>query len=152
MISILVATIVWIVYCIASCVKYGVPKSLSDTYYTPIGRRYLPLTLGVVVISLLPPSLDLVVPQAQWAVFLALGGLAFVVATPKSRDDYQGKIHLGAAIISAICTQVVVAIHTPQLLWVWLPASGLLLLKHGRIFWIEMLCFVTCISTLLTIA
>lgn len=151
MLFIIIAITALLTYCLAYYLCHGIPQSLSDTYYSPIGKTFLPITLAVVVVSLLPTSIELVKPEAQWAVFLSLAGLAFVGVTPLHRDNFEGKIHLGAAIVSAIATQAIVAYHFPGILWVWLPGVCILFLPRGRVFWIEMLCFATCITTLLAL-
>lgn len=150
MFTTLFALLLWTAYNVLIVVKHGFQSSLSATYYTATGRRLLSLMLLAVIALLAVTAFDSVRPESQFSVFLSLAGLAFVAFTPLSRDDFEGKVHLGGAIVSGIGTQLLVAMNFPSLLTLWIFYPLALLHHRGsQLFWAEMIMFYNVAITLL---
>lgn len=150
MITTSIALLLWTAYNVLIVVKHGFQSSLSATYYTATGKRLLPLMLLAVIALLAVTAFDSVCEDSQFAVFLSLGGLAFVALTPLSRDDFEGKVHLGGAIVSGIGTQLLVAMNFAPLLLLWVAYIPLhFLCPKSRLFWAEMIMFYNITITLL---
>lgn len=150
MITTSIALFLWTAYNVLIVVKHGFQSSLSATYYTATGKRLLPLMLLSVVALLAFTAFDSVCEDSQFAVFLSLVGLAFVALTPLSRDDFEGKVHLGGAIVSGVGTQLLVAINCPLLLTLWLLYPlAFLIHRRSQLFWAEMIMFYNTAVTIL---
>lgn len=150
MITTSVALLLWTAYNILVVAKHGFQSSLSATYYTATGRRLLPLMLLAVIALLAVTAFDSVRPESQFSVFLSLAGLAFVAFAPLSRDDFEGKVHLGGAIVSGVGTQLLVAMNFAPLLLLWVAYIPLhFLFPRSRLFWAEMIMFYNTSTALL---
>lgn len=150
MISTSIAILLWTAYNILVVAKHGFQKSLSATYYTKTGRALLVPMVITTIILLGITSFGIVKPDSQFAVFLSLMGLAFVAFTPRSRDDFDGKVHSVGAAVSGIGTQLLVAMNLPCLLVMWvLYPLALLLHRRSQLFWAEMIMFCNASITIL---
>lgn len=143
MITFLLAIIIFIGYNAWSIVRYGLPPSLSSTYYTPLGRRLLVpvMTASGVLLAYAfrsPHWMDII------SAVLGIGGYILVACSPQSRDKKEGRTHLVCAIISAIGTQLLVITNSPYLLISWLAILPLWRWKkHALALWAEYICFIT---------
>lgn len=150
MTAIICAMALFVGYNVWFMFKYGLPPSLSSTYYTPLGRRLLVPVMtasGVLLAHAFrsPHTLDYL------CAILAIGGYLLVACSPQSRDKKEGRTHLIAALISGIGTQLLVATNYPYLLSLWIVLLPLSLWsKHAIVLWAEYICFTSaCIVILL---
>lgn len=148
-------------YIFVSILNFGIPKSLSETYYLyEFGRGFggiFSICFGIAVAILLPAWIQMSEGSPfQFLGFLAPSSLLFVAVAPRFKEDFEGKVHSVSAIFAAICA----------LLWVILVAKdyislvigfgamavlGLIIksLRKNLVFSLEMISFV---STYLAIA
>ena len=157
--NIVIAIIILLVYTIALCIKGGgVPSSLSASVFDlPQNKRWVwTVMLYAVCFCVLVPFgwhgvsfLDKVSENTQFLAFIAIAALAFVGAAPLVADktDLAYKVHCVAAVVCAVCSQLVLVFNQPWLLLCWIPwvVALLLISKYGRwytiTFWAEMVCF-----------
>ena len=122
----------------------GVAESLSATYYK-VKKPYLfQLALGLTGFLMMIYLLD--VTAGKWFQFLsffATSALIFVAFAPDYKQMLEGKVHVGAAMTSAIAVLALVA-----LMGYWyvpiLPALAafFIIRKFGnKTYWLEMVCF-----------
>ena len=92
---------------IAGCIiVYGIPESLSATYYS-LGKHgwIFQVCIFLIGVLLLPVWLSLSEESHQFLAFLSCASLCFVASAPCFRLELQGKIHYSAAVIC--CTSVI---------------------------------------------
>lgn len=81
--------------------KFGIPKSISDSYYL-LGKQgwMFQVTLFLVAFSVMPTLINKSSEDTQFLAFLSCAGLIFVGAAPFFKRTFDGKIHF---ISAAIC-------------------------------------------------
>lgn len=117
--------------------NFGIPTSISDTYYNTERKWLFPITLAVTIGTALIPMLNCTPTKYQFLSFLTLAGIMFVASAPAFRKEFEGKIHFGAAIISGICatTWLICISGIP-----WLAIAGVVVAIfqwNRKVFWIE---------------
>ena len=140
-------------YTIALCIKGGgVPSSLSASVFElPKGKRWIwTAVLFAVCFLCVPTYVEVTSENTQFLAFIAIAALAFVGAAPLVTDktDLAYKVHCVAAVVCAVCSQLVLVFNQPWLLDCWFPWVGYLVYmaidkKHWttKVFWAEMVCF-----------
>jgi hypothetical protein len=145
------AIFMYVIYLAISLMLFGVPKSLSATYYLFKDRvdnlKYLfPAMIVMMVMFMTPCWLELSKYSAfQFTAFLSMGGLLFVGATPTFRDsEMDSKIHDVAAYLCAILAVLWIVLVTQYwyiLLIVCIVVGALAYVtktwKTSHIFWLE---------------
>ena len=158
--NIVLAIIILLGYTIALCIKGGgVPSSLSASVFDlPKSQRWIwTVMLYAVCFCVLVPFgsggvsfLDKVSENTQFLAFIAIAALAFVGAAPLVMDktDIAYKVHCVAALVCAVCSQLVLVFNQPCLLLCWVPFVAYevwrLTMKQPwatQTFWAEMVCF-----------
>ena len=130
----------------------GTAESLSATYYK-VKKPYLfQLALGLTGFLMMIYLLD--VTAGKWYQFLsffATSALIFVAFAPDYKQMLEGKVHVGAAMTSAIAALALIT-----LMGYWyvpvLPAliAFFIIRKYGnKTYWLEMVCFVSIFITIL---
>lgn len=120
-------------YIIYFVIKYGVPHSLSATYYSIAYKVAFSLVLAVSAGLVLPTLLSITPVKYQFLAFLAIAGIMFVAAAPDYRnDDLVDYVHTGSAIFSLIISQILVFLISPYILMLWIP-----LILYIIILWIN---------------
>ena len=109
-ISFIIMNVAFWAYVIPMCIKYGIPTSISDSYYKL--RRNLQGLFTLSMWGVAIPAIILGVEQSGLA-FLAGVGIAFVGASPafKSKDgkhSMEGTIHRIGALIGLIGSQLMI--------------------------------------------
>ena len=126
--------------------KFGVPKSLSESFYNLGGRKgkgYLfYLMLAITVFLLIAPLVE----AAQYWGFLTAASLAFVGAAAAFKDDKTQKIvHITSALLSALCacftlyTMGELIVLIPVIIIVVTSALLTKTVKQSLTFWMEMI-------------
>ena len=130
----------------------GVAESLSATYYK-VKKPYLfQLALGLTGFLMMIYLLD--VTAGKWYQFLsffATSALIFVAFAPDYKQMLEGKVHVAAAMTSAIAALTLIV-----LMGYWyvpiLPAltAFFIIKKYGnKTYWLEMVCFASIFITAL---
>ena len=134
----------------AYCLYAGIAESLSATYYK-VKKPYLfQLALGITGFLMMIYLLD--VTAGKWYQFLsffATSALIFVAFAPDYKNMLEGKVHVGAAMTSAIAALTLIV-----LMGYWyvpiLPAVAAIFIirKFGnKTYWLEMVCFASIFLT-----
>lgn len=153
-ISIIVATVIYVAYNAICLALFGIPESLSNTYYLwkeKNGKGYLfCLMMYAVVAFMMPAWLTLSEGSTfQFLAFLAPMSIAFVGTAPKFKDDkLEGNVHSISAVIAAACSLLWVALVTPFwwmiLIWLGLIAMASILTSSYKtclVYWLEQVAF-----------
>ena len=153
-ISIIAATVSYLTYNAICLTLFGVPESLSNTYYLwkgKNGKGYLfPLMMYAVVSLMMPAWITMSEgSDFQFLAFLAPAAIAFVGTAPAFKsDDLENVVHTTAAIVAAICSLAWVAVITPYW-WMILVCFGFIALaailtssyKSCLVYWLEQVAF-----------
>ena len=115
----LLCILLYILYII---INYGIPHSLSATYYSIIHKVTFSLVLAVSAGLILPILLEITPISYQFLPFISIAGVLFVAAAP----DYQGNnltdyVHTTSAIVALIASQIWVYLISPWTLLFWIP-------------------------------
>ena len=153
-ISIIIATIIYDAYNAISLANFGVPHSLSMTYYLwnqKSKKGYLfPMMMYAVVAFMMPALITMSEgSDFQFLAFLAPASIAFVGTAPKFlSDDLENKVHSIAALIAAVCSLAWVVLVTPYwwiiLVWFGFVAITAILTstyKTSIVYWLETIAF-----------
>lgn len=153
-ISIIVATAIYVAYNAICLVLFGIPESLSNTYYLYKEKRnkgwLFPLMMYAVVALMMPAWITMSEgSDFQFLAFLAPAAIAFVGTAPAFKsDDLENKVHSISAVIAAACSLAWVALVTPY--WVTIPAwlvfvaavaSSTRSVKTALVYWLEQVAF-----------
>ena len=154
--NIVLAIIVLLGYTIAMCIKGGgVPSSLSASVFDlPKGKRWIwTVVLSAVCFLCVPTYVEVTSDSTRFLAFIAIAALAFVGAAPLVADktDMAYKVHCVAAVVCAVCSQLVLVFNQPCLLLCWIPwvccfaislfSKNIHYKWNTKVFWAEMVCF-----------
>lgn len=155
MVTLLIVSITLFVSYIGYTVgMYGIPASISDTYYR-LGKRGWLFTLfclaesSLLVASFIEASKE----EYQFLAFIASASLAFVGSAPLFKEDYNRNIHYVSAGICALASlvwQVLMSFWYVPLITFLGGVIVLACLKFKKpVFWMEMCAFISTYITLL---
>lgn len=153
-ISIIIATTVFVAYNAVAIALFGIPESLSMTYYLykeKYNKGFLfPAMMYLVVAFMMPAWITMSEGcNFQFLAFLAPAAIAFVGTAPAFlSSDLENKVHSIAALIAAACSLLWVILVTPYW-WTILVFLGLVALaafltktyKTAYVYWLEMVAF-----------
>lgn len=153
-ISIIVATIIYVAYNAISLALFGIPESLSNTYYLykeKSNKGWLFSLMMYTVVALMMPAWITLSEGSdfQFHAFLAPAAIAFVGTAPAFKsDDLENVVHTTAAIVAAICSLAWVVVITPYwymiLVWFGYIALASILTstyKTCLVYWLEQVAF-----------
>ena len=153
-ISIIAATVIYLAYNAICLALFGIPKSLSDTYYLwkeHNGKGYLFCLMMYVVVALMMPAWITMSEGSdyQFLAFLAPAAIAFVGAAPAFMGSrLENRVHSVSAIFAAGCSLAWVVLVTPYwyVILIWFAAAALRCfltksLKTSMIYWLECIAF-----------
>ena len=130
----------------------GTAESLSATYYK-VKKPYLfQLALGITGFLMMIYLLDLTAGKwYQFLSFFATSALIFVAFAPDYRNMLEGKVHVAAAMVSAIAALTLIVLmgywYVPILPFL---VSIIIIKRYGnKTFWLEMACFASIFITAL---
>ena len=105
--TLLVASIlVMMIYLSYIVERYGIPNSISDTYYLLGGKPKGLVFQGVLALTaflMLPVLLSRSSESTEFLAFLACAGLLFVAAAPLFKDASERIIHFVSAFVCCGC-------------------------------------------------
>lgn len=150
----IIATTIFVAYNAVSLANFGIPKSLSMTYYlwkqkNETGWMFC-LMMYLVVALMMPAWISLSEGSSfQFLAFLAPASIMFVGTAPRFKDgDLENKVHTISAIIAAACSLLWVALVTPyrwvMLIWLGFIALAAILTssyKTAYTYWLEQVAF-----------
>lgn len=126
-----------LIYVFWYSIKYGIPETLSDTYYT-VGYWFTGV-IWIIAALLVPQAIELT-GETKIIPFAAIFGLLLVGCAPEFKG-WERETHIGGACLAGIGSQLFLIIYTtpyPLILWIF----PIIFRKSKKIvFWIELLCF-----------
>lgn len=159
-----IATAIFTAYNVVAIKLFGIPESLSNTYYLYQGiddglKRLFPAMMFTMVVLMLPGWLDIAEDSSyQFLAFLACSGILFVGFAPAFKDyQTESHVHTSAAIISAIASLLWICLVTP--FWWFIPLVSAIViysaiktqtLEKSLVFWLEIIAFYSTFSAIIT--
>lgn len=165
-----VAILLFTVYNIVSLCKFGVPESLSNTFYLwndvkkNLGYIFTGMMFTVAML-LMPAWLEITEVISSWShnltvlPFFAAAAIAFVGAAPAFKSNkLESTVHTVAAIIAAIFSILWCCVVCYSVAWIIVPASLLIIWsialltkthKTAKVYWWEMVAFLATFTTII---
>lgn len=144
-------------YTVAVCIKFGIPTTLSESYYFIYKKYLFTLVLWLSGFLLLPPIMEMTGGDTQIIPFLSIIGIMIVGAAPKYKEQ-ERTLHIIGATMAGFFSQLWIILYAyPWTLLTWfiliIWAIGILiesklvkwseeLDKRKWFFWAEMLAFI----------
>jgi hypothetical protein len=127
----LISVLIFVAYIGAILAVYGVPASVSETFYLlPKGWRWLFTAFCLGVSIIVAPWLDATPDAWQFLAFLAVGGLCFVGVAAEFKEDFVKRVHYWGAGVCAVASQ----------LWIFIVAG---------LWWVSLACLIAAGGTCL---
>lgn len=125
-------------YAIMECLLYGIPKSLSQSWFS-IVHKWIFSAIMVVASVLLFMTLMEILPQLyQCLGFLCCAGGVLIGFAPNLNDEVEHSVHMLGATLLALCSQIIVLLLCPHLLLAWIVTLPVIFLcSECVVFWIE---------------
>lgn len=153
-ISIIAATAIYLAYNAISLALFGIPKSLSDTYYLWKKHNgkgwYFSLMMYAVVALMMPAWITMSEgSDFQFLAFLAPAAIAFVGTAPRFKDTtLENHVHMTSAYLAAAFALAWVALVTPYwwVILIWLCSITCLAVltssyRQALVYWLETIAF-----------
>ena len=144
-------------YTVAVCIKFGIPTTLSESYYFIYKKYLFTLVLWLSGFLILPPIMEMTGGDTQIIPFLSIIGIMIVGAAPKYKEQ-ERTLHIIGATMAGFFSQLWIILYAyPWTLLTWfiliIWAIGILiesklvkwseeLDKRKWFFWAEMLAFI----------
>lgn len=152
--SIIIAACIYVAYNAVALALFGVPESLSNTYYLyqdKCNKGWLFCAMMYLVVAFMMPAWITMSEGSdfQFLSFFTPASLMFVGTAPKFKDSYlENKVHTYSAYLAAVCSLLWVGLVTPYwwtiLAWTGLVAAIVLLTKTWKsalVYWLETIAF-----------
>jgi hypothetical protein len=153
-ISIIIATVIFVAYNAVSLALFGIPKSLSMTYYLykeKYNKGFLFPTMMYLVVAFMMPAWITMSEGSnfQFLSFLAPAGILFVGSAPAFlSSDLENMVHQVSAYLAAAFSLLWIVLVTPYwwiiLVWVGIITAFAFFTKSVKtsyIYWLEMVAF-----------
>ena len=90
----------------------GLPYSISETYYHTLSRWTFPICLVSAGAFATMPLLNHTPETYQFLAFLIIASILFVAAAPAFKEEFEGKVHYGAAATLGLSALVWIILTT----------------------------------------
>ena len=144
-------------YTVAVCIKFGIPTTLSESYYFIYKKYLFTLVMWLAGFLILPPIMEMTGGDTQIIPFLSIIGIMIVGAAPRYKEQ-ERTLHIVGATTAGFFSQLWIILYAyPWTLLTWailiIWAIGILiesklvewseeLDKRKWFFWAEMLAFI----------
>ena len=163
-----VAILIFTIYNIAALSKFGIPSSLSATFYLwngikpNLGYIFTGMMFAL-ALTLMPAWLEITEVISCWShyltvlPFLGAGSIAFVGSAPAFRGcKLENKVHMVSAALAAVFSLLWCAVVCYKIAWIipislvlcWGIAFATKTNKTGRDWWWEMVAFLATFTTI----
>ena len=133
----MISFILIILYIIYIIINYGIPKSISASYYLLKHKIIFSLTLLLSVILSTNQFMDITPYNFKFLPFIFLSGIVFVAVAPNfMSSDLTSKVHDISAIVSFLASQIWIAIidPIPLILWIFILLYIIIKFKEYKSF------------------
>lgn len=132
-----ISAVIISVYLIGYIRNFGIPTSISDTYYHTVHKWQFPLILALSGGLELIPFIDVTPEHYKFLAFLSIAAIFFVAASPAFKEELVGKVHAGASILLglAVLAWLILTSGVP-----YIAIAGTLVgvvAKKNYVFWLE---------------
>ena len=136
------------IYLLIYLSRYGVPESVSATYYSDFPKWSFSSTLVLAGGFLLVPWIE-ISEKTEFCAFIATVSVFFVAFSPTFKEKFVGRVHYGSAIALFIAS--IVWLLANDGFWAFLLASCMpaAIYRKKWLFWVEIGLFVSIYSTLI---
>lgn len=136
----IIAFSVLVSYVVMECLMFGIPKSLSQSWFSIVHKWIFSAVMISAAVLLFLTFMEILPMEWQWLGFICSLGALCIGAAPNLLDDMQHSIHMTGAFLLALASQGIVALLCPSALFVWVVAMPvILLLRKNVAFWVEMI-------------
>ena len=163
LISVLMAFAIYLIYNGITIKLFGIPNSLSNTFYLykqkeEWMRIFFPTMMVLLVVFLMPAWLEISAASAlQFLVFFAASGLLFVGSAPAfMSSDLENKVHTYSAIGAVVFALlwVIFASKAWFMIPIWFAVIALIAWltktwKSALIYWLENVTFMSTFTSIL---
>lgn len=128
-------------YLLFVCSLCGIPTSISETYYRRFGSKWVFSGVLVTAAALaVAPLLDITPDSYKFLAFFIIAGIFFVAASPAFKDEFEGKIHTGAALVLCVATLawLILTAGVPYIALAGVAVGLIRIRKQEFIFWLEL--------------
>lgn len=152
--SIIIAACIYVAYNAVALAFFGVPESLSNTYYLyqdKCNKGWLFCAMMYLVVAFMMPAWITMSEGSdfQFLSFLAPVGIMFVGTAPRFKDSMmENRVHSVSAVMAAVCSLLWVGLVTPYwwtiLAWLGIVAAAAVLTKTWKsalVYWLETVAF-----------
>lgn len=157
LIFVLTAFVIYFIYNAVALSLFGVPKSLSMTFYLFKEKKnwtciFFPIMMLTMAGALLPAWLEISVgSDLQFTAFLAAAGIIFTGSAPAFKSSsLENSVHMTSAVVAAIFALLWVALvaNLWYVILVWLIAITVIAfltksVKSSYIYWLETVAFLS---------
>ena len=163
LICVSIAFTIYLIYNGAALRLFGVPESLSNTFYLYNDKKkHLGILFPIMMVSmaglLLPAWLEIsALSSLQFTAFLAAAGIIFTGSAPAFKsNDLEKKVHTVSALVAAVFALLWVIFVSK--LWfiilIWLAVVALIAfitktIKSSYIYWLETVAFMSTFTSIL---
>lgn len=147
-----VSLIIMSIYLGMVLIRFGIPKSISETYYL-LGKQgwLFQVALWGTAFTAVPMLIERSSEDTQFLAFLACAGLAFVAAAPLFKRKLDGKVHY---ISAAMCCGGLVLWQVFNACWVvplicFVAIIPPMLFDGKRMWWLEIATIVSAYVSLI---
>lgn len=158
-----IAFCIYLVYNIAALSLFGVPKSLSMTYYLfkekwSWSRCLFPIMMLSMAGLLMPAWIEMSTnTNFQFLAFLAAAGIIFTGAAPAFKSsELEQSVHMTSAVVAAICALlwVILVPHLWYVILAWFVVFAVAAyfthtVKTSFIYWLETVAFLSTFTSVL---
>ena len=169
LVLVLISFLLFLAYNIGIVSKFGIPPSLSQSYYLlngvkkNLGFLFTGMMLTV-AFTLLPAWLELGEVVSSWSsylnplAFFTCAAIAFVGAAPAFRaNKLEGTVHEVAAKVAAACSIIWCLAVCWKIMYIPLGVAGLIAAigaitktwKSATVYWLEMMAFGATFATVI---
>lgn len=166
---VLISFLLFLAYNIGIVSKFGIPPSLSQSYYLLNGVKK---NLGflftgmmfTMAFTLVPAWLELGEVISSWSsnlnplAFFTCAAISFVGAAPAFKSNkLEGTVHKVAAIVAAACSMIWCLVVCWKVMYIPLGVAGLIAVagaitktwKSAAVYWLEMMAFGATFATVI---
>lgn len=162
LISVLIAFAIYLVYNGIAIKLFGIPYSLSDTFYLYKQKKewmriFFPIMMVLLVVFLMPAWLEISAASAlQFLAFFASGGILFVGTAPAfMSSDLENKVHTYSAIGAVVFALLWVIFVSKAwfMIPIWFAVIALIAWltktwKSALIYWLENVAFMSTFTSI----
>lgn len=158
---VLISLAIFLSYNIAALSIFGIPSSLSNTYYLYEAKKkhlglVFPAMMAIMAFTLLPAWVELGKVISSWSsylnplAFFTCAAILFVGGAPAFRSTkLEGTVHKVAATVAAACAVLWCLVVCWKIIYVPLGTAALVVLggvftntwKIASVYWLEMMAF-----------